>query len=195
MGKDPGDGHGVGEERDEGEGGATGGADQREGLVDSGQEGGPRGGSGGACIGGLGRWVVGHRGFREREIWNGIGDGVGMVLVGASRDEGPQGGIGCERPVVTMTMNPGRGKEGGETKPTAVIPAEHILGFVGLEEAMATKMAEDSFAYRVLESLQELGGEIGGFVEMEAVGRGFVVPVSIGSLELRPGEGLAPGVP
>ncbi len=56
-------------------------------------------------------------------------------------------------------------------------------------------MAEDSFAYRVLESLQELGGEIGGFVEMEAVGRGFVVPVSIGSLELRPGEGLAPGVP
>jgi hypothetical protein len=60
---------------------------------------------------------------------------------------------------------------GVEAKTTAVIPAEHILGFVGFEEAMATKMAEDSFAYRVLEALQELGRESGGFVEAEVVGR------------------------
>ncbi len=70
-----------------------------------------------------------------------------------------------------------------EAKPTTVIPAEHILGFVGFEEAMATKMAKDSFAYRMLEALQELGGEIGSFVEVEAWSRGFVVPVSIDSLE------------
>ena len=57
---------------------------------------------------------------------------------------------------------------GVEAKTTTVIPAEHILGFVGFEEAMATKMAEDSFAYRMLEALQELGGEIGSFVEVEA---------------------------
>jgi len=60
---------------------------------------------------------------------------------------------------------------GVEAKTTTVIPAEHILGFVGFEEAMATKMAEDSFAYRVLEALQELGRESGGFVEAEPVGR------------------------
>ena len=54
---------------------------------------------------------------------------------------------------------------GVEAKTTTVIPGEHILGFVGLEEAVAPKMAEDSFADRVLEALQELGREIGGFVE------------------------------
>ena len=54
VGEDLCDGHGIGEKRDECEGGATGGADQREDLVDSGQKGGPRGGSAAACVGCLG---------------------------------------------------------------------------------------------------------------------------------------------
>ena len=181
---------------------------------------------------GLGRRGRRGQGHREWESPNGILDGGGIVLVGPSRDQGAQGGIGSERPMVAVAMNPGWGKDGGETiqelegreavrgaareirgredvehlvgaaddeveavegegrpgtvadqaleagsvvaldtdagveaKTTTVIPAEHILGFVGFEEAMATKKAEDSFAYRVLEALQELGREIGSFVE------------------------------
>ena len=188
---------------------------------------------------GLGRRGGRGQGRWEWEIPHGIPDVVvGIVLVGPSRDQRPQGGIGSEDAVVAVAMNPGWGKDGGETiqklegreaergaareirsredgehlvgaatdevkpleseggpgtvadqaleagsvmaldtdagveaKTTAVIPAEHILGFVGFEEAMATKMAEDSFAYRVLEALQELGRESGGFVEAEVVGR------------------------
>lgn len=168
----------------------------------------------------MGRRGPGGQGRWEWESPNGILDGGGLVLVGPSRDQGTQGGIGSERPVVAVAMNPGWGKDGGETiqelegreaergatreirgredvehlvgastdevkavqgerrpgtvadqafeagsvmaldtdagveaKATAVIPVEHILGFVGFEEAMATKMAEDSFAYRVLEAL------------------------------------------
>ena len=49
-----------------------------------------------------------------------------------------------------------------------MIPAEHVLGVVGFQEAVAAKMAEDPLSDRVLEALQELGGEGGGFVEAEA---------------------------
>jgi hypothetical protein len=48
-----------------------------------------------------------------------------------------------------------------------VIPGQHVLGFVGLQEAVAGKMAENSPSDRVLEMLQELGGEGCGFVEAE----------------------------
>jgi hypothetical protein len=54
-----------------------------------------------------------------------------------------------------------------QAEPTAVIPAEHVLGLVGLQEAVAAKMSEDPGADRVLEVFQELVGEGGGFVEAE----------------------------
>jgi len=240
VGEDAGDGLRLSEERDEREGGPAGGANQREDLVDSGQKGGPRGGSGGAWVGWLGFRVpgFGRRGRRgqgrwEREIRNGILDGVGMVLVGPSRDEGPQGGIGYEDPVVAVAMNPGRGKDGGETvqelqrreaerrsavqigprqnvehlvgavaneveaakgergpgaisdqaleagavggldtdrgveaKSTAVVPGEHVVCLVGLQKTLAAEVTKDPLSDRMLEALQELGGEIGGFVEL-----------------------------
>jgi hypothetical protein len=57
---------------------------------------------------------------------------------------------------------------GVEAKTTAVIPGEHILGFVGLQDPLASNVAEHPLSDRVLEALQELGREIGGFVEAEA---------------------------
>jgi hypothetical protein len=48
-----------------------------------------------------------------------------------------------------------------------VIPAEHVLGLVGLQEAAAGKVAEHPPPGRVLEAFQELVGEEGGFVEAE----------------------------
>jgi hypothetical protein len=48
-----------------------------------------------------------------------------------------------------------------------VIPAEHVLRVVGLQEAVAAKVAEDPASDRVLETLQELIVEGGGFVEAE----------------------------
>jgi hypothetical protein len=57
---------------------------------------------------------------------------------------------------------------GVEAEPTTVIPGEHVLGVVGLEEAVADHVAEDPFSHRVLEALQELVGESCGFVETEA---------------------------
>ncbi|MFH1762840.1 MAG: hypothetical protein ABIF09_01490, partial [Gemmatimonadota bacterium] len=62
---------------------------------------------------------------------------------------------------------------GVEAKPTTVIPGQHVLGFVGLQEAVACKMAEPSPSDGVLEALQELGCEGCGFVEAEA---GFWIP-------------------
>ena len=56
------------------------------------------------------------QGCREREVWNGVLDGSGsIVLVGPSREERSQGRIGGEDSVVAVAMNPGRGKDGGET--------------------------------------------------------------------------------
>jgi hypothetical protein len=49
-----------------------------------------------------------------------------------------------------------------------VIPAEHILGLVGFQEAVAGHVPEDPFSHEVLEALQEFVGEGGGFVEAEA---------------------------
>ena len=69
---------------------------------------------------------------------------------------GPVGGFDPDAPV--------------QTEPTPVIPGQHILGIVGLEEAMALKMPEDPGADRVLEALDELGREGRGFVEAEGFG-------------------------
>ena len=54
-----------------------------------------------------------------------------------------------------------------KTEPAAVIPAEHVLSVVGFQEAVAAKVAEDPASDRVLETLQKLMGEGGGFVEAE----------------------------
>lgn len=59
---------------------------------------------------------------------------------------------------------------GVEAKPAAVIPGQHVFGLVGLEESVAAVMPQDPGADRVLEALQELGGEGRGFVETEAGG-------------------------
>jgi hypothetical protein len=48
-----------------------------------------------------------------------------------------------------------------------VLPGEHVFGVVGLQEAAAAKVAEDPGAKGVLETLQELVGEGGGFVETD----------------------------
>jgi len=49
-----------------------------------------------------------------------------------------------------------------------VIPGQHILGVVWLQEAVATKVAEHPTSHGVLKALQKLVGEGGGFVEAEA---------------------------
>jgi hypothetical protein len=55
-----------------------------------------------------------------------------------------------------------------EAKTAAVIPAEHIHGVVGLQEAVATKVAEHPTSHGVLKALQEFVGEGSSFVEAEA---------------------------
>jgi hypothetical protein len=55
-----------------------------------------------------------------------------------------------------------------EAKPAAVIPAEHVLGVVGIQEGVATKVTEHSTSHGVLEVLQEHAGEGSSFVEAEA---------------------------
>ncbi len=55
-----------------------------------------------------------------------------------------------------------------QAKATPVIPGEHVQGLVGFQEAVAAKVAQYPFSHRVLEALQETGGEGGGLVETEA---------------------------
>jgi len=50
-----------------------------------------------------------------------------------------------------------------------VIPTEHDLDLMRLQEPLAAEVAEDSFANRVLQILQQLGCEDRGFVEAEMV--------------------------
>jgi hypothetical protein len=54
-----------------------------------------------------------------------------------------------------------------EAKTASVLPAQHVLGVVGLQEAVTDHVAEDALSHRVLEALQELVGEGGSFVEAE----------------------------
>jgi len=48
-----------------------------------------------------------------------------------------------------------------------VIPHEHILCLVGLQEVVTAEVAEDPFSDGVLEVLHESGAEGGGLVEVE----------------------------
>ena len=54
-------------------------------------------------------------------------------------ESGPVGGLDADAPI--------------QTEPTAVVPVEHILGFVGFQEAVAARMSQDPGADRVLEAL------------------------------------------
>lgn len=56
---------------------------------------------------------------------------------------------------------------GVEAEPAAVIPGEHVVGFVGFQEAMAANVAQHPCSHSVLEALEELRGEGRGFVEAE----------------------------
>ena len=57
---------------------------------------------------------------------------------------------------------------GVQAKAATVIPAEHVFGLMGLQEAMAAEMSQDPGTDGVLKALQELVGEGGGFVKAEA---------------------------
>jgi hypothetical protein len=57
---------------------------------------------------------------------------------------------------------------GVQAEPTAVIPDQHVLGVVGLQEAVTAEVPQHPFSHGVLEALQEFLGEGGGFVEAEA---------------------------
>jgi hypothetical protein len=98
--------------------------------------------------------------------------GQGVVLSGLGRDQRPQGSIGSEDTVVAVAVDAGWRKDRGEpveelesretqgsaagavggldthtpiqTEPAPVLPAEHILGLVGFQEAVAGKAAKDS---------------------------------------------------
>ena len=63
------------------------------------------------------------------------------------------------------------------------LPGEHVLGGMGFQQAVAAKVTKDPLADGVLEAIQELGRETGGFVEAEATGLGFGVLIHFGDLE------------
>ena len=128
----------------------------------------------------MGRWQLGHpvdpgsgpgssqpeeAGVRQDEVE----DLVGTV---ADQVESVEG----ERLPSTVPDEPFQsGSVGGldadagvQDEPTAVIPGQHILGVVGLQEAVAPEVPRHTFSHGVLEALQELVGEGGGFVETEA---------------------------
>jgi hypothetical protein len=224
MGQDLCDGLGVGEERDEGERFLAGGTDQRKHFIDPSQQGGPPGWPG---RGGVGWFRCGNLGLGGggRDLWSRCGEtieaddlgGESIVLPGPFGDEGSQGRIGSKDPVVTVTVDAGRGEDPGqaveelqsgetqgraasgvglgqdvedlvgaaadqvepfegegwsgtitnqplqsftvggldanagvEAKAATVLPAQHIIGFVGFQEAVADHVAEDPLSDRVL---------------------------------------------
>lgn len=57
---------------------------------------------------------------------------------------------------------------GIEAGPSAVVPGEHVLRFVGLEQTVAAEVTQHPGSDDGLEALQELGCEVGGSVETEA---------------------------
>jgi len=110
---------GAGEQRDEGEGSAAGRTDQGKHLIDPCQQSSPPGRSGGTGVGWLGCWDLwvgrrGRRGQGEREILDGHLIGEGVVLAGPFGDQGPQGRVGGEDPVVPVAVDPGRREDLGE---------------------------------------------------------------------------------
>ena len=116
--------------------------------------------------------------LQGREAQRGAAGGVGLRqevedLVGAAVDEvkpfegeGRPGAI-ADEPLEACAVGGLDADAGVQAEPTPVIPGEHVLGVVGLQEAVAAKVPEDPFSDRVLEVLQELVGEGSGFVEAE----------------------------
>jgi hypothetical protein len=103
----------------------------------------------------------------------GLGEDVeNLVRAAADQVEAVEGeGPPCtvaDEPFQSLSVGRLDTDAGVQTEPTAVIPGEQILGLVGLQEAVAGKVAEHSLPDRVLETLQELASEGGGFMEAEA---------------------------
>ena len=97
--RDLSDGLRVGEEGDEGEGFLAGGTDQREGFMDSSQEGGPSGRPGRGGVWSLGWWAGWLRGWGrggcwEERTWAGSLSGEGVVLLGPVQLVSRRGGDG-----------------------------------------------------------------------------------------------------
>ncbi len=139
-----------------------------------------------------------------------VGEAV-QKLQGGQAERGAAGGIGGGKDVEqlvgasTHEVEPFQGERGPGTipdqtfearavggleadapvqaEPAAVTHGEHVGGLVGFQEAVTTKVTRDPLSDRVLEALQELGCESGGFVEAEAGGWGFGVPVWLDPLE------------
>jgi hypothetical protein len=135
-----------------------------------------------------------------RETQGGAAGQVGLRedvedLIGAAADEvetfESEGGPGAiaDQPFEAGPVGGLDADAGVEAEPAAVIPGEHVLDVVGLEEVVAAIMPQDAGTDGVLEALEELGGEGGGLVEAEAgfwVGRILIGVILDG---LRVGEG------
>jgi hypothetical protein len=107
--------------------------------------------------------------------WIGRGKDV-EDLVGASADE-VQPFQREGRPCTVADQAFEAGTVGGlnpdaaiQTEASAVFPAEHVQGVVGLQEALAAKMPEDPGTDRMLEAFPEFMGEGCSFVEAEVGG-------------------------
>jgi hypothetical protein len=124
---------------------------------------------------------TGRVGLRE-EIEDLVGAAADQVE-SAECEEGP--GTIPNEPLEAFAVGGLDPDAGVQTEPSAVIPSAHVFGFVGFQEAVAGKVAEDSLSDGVLEALQEFVGEGGGLVEAEAgfwVGR-ILIGVILDSLE------------
>ena len=96
---------------------------------------------------------------RETQGGSAGGSGLGQEvedLVGTAADEvepveseGRPGTIPNE-PFQSLAVGGLDADAGIEAEPAAVIPAEHVLSVVGLQEAVAPKMAQDPFSDGVL---------------------------------------------
>jgi hypothetical protein len=96
---------------------------------------------------------------REAQACSTGGIGLGEEvedLVGTATDEvetvKSEGGPGAipNEPFQSLSVGSLDTDAGMEAEPAAVIPAEHVLGVVGVQEAVAPKMAQDPFSDRVL---------------------------------------------
>jgi hypothetical protein len=103
---------------------------------------------------GLGEQVEDLVGTTVDEMKAVEGEGSPGTIADQALESGPVGSLDADA--------------GVQAKTATVIPAEHILGLVGFQEAVAPEVAEHSTSHEVLEALQEFVGEAGGFVESEA---------------------------
>ena len=82
------------------------------------------------------------------------GEGGPRTITNEPPESGAVGSLDADAPI--------------QAEPTPVIPSEHVLSLMGLQEAVATEMPQDPGPDRVLEALQEFAGEGGGLAEVEA---------------------------